>query len=360
MMYNIFILLLIISYYNIIAINDIKHQEWYVPPTTNRNIHKSCDLIRLKAIDFIDEDGTNNLLEKLNKLNVPIIIEGGLEHWSALKLWQNKTYFLNNFGNIDISDTAVVSRALDVAQSGTSSKPEEFTGATLGSYISTMNDFDDNDMNSKHKLIEFNSNIESESESALESSEVLFTPLPYSKPFLFQRAKPDKTLLNVLGRDLENGISGSGSGTTKTTGATDTGTGSGTSKKDKQKKKKNKGGIRPPPYMRPLGFNHFHIVSIGSTALGLPHHKHTASWLGLIVGEKHWSVLPPNSMSPESFESEYSFENFNKYVKATLQSPSQWSTELKSELKEKQGVYMNDCGVYMYILCILLICMFVV
>ena len=78
------------------------------------------------------------------------------------------------------------------------------------------------------------------------------------------------------------------------------------------------------------------VFSMSGERGGLPPHKHAASWLGLILGHKHWTFLPPPALSPAAFSAsgvKGKGSSFDLYVQAALNSPSLWSEELRSLLQ---------------------------
>lgn len=306
---------------------------WDAPPSIEHTPH-FCELERLHASDLLSPDGENLLLQKLRKLNVPTVIEGVIDHWPALTLWNNQELFIHKFGYIPIHDEVLVNHTLDVAQDGPNVKTTS-TGATLGHFLKSL---------SKSKP-----NLASSSSSS-EASQLVD---PYSEPFLFQRAPQDKSLIRFLSEDLiassdndYDDMSPSNSNS-KSSRNTETNTDSKKNTKNKKNKnKKNKKGtpIPTPPLLAPLGvgFSKWHVLSIGGRSGGLPPHKHTASWLGLIVGRKHWTFLHPDELSVPAIEASLSIQGnesvkersaLDLYAQAALNSPSRWGEDVWSVLR---------------------------
>lgn len=71
-----------------------------------------------------------------------------------------------------------------------------------------------------------------------------------------------------------------------------------------------------------------HVVSIGGPSRGLPPHKHQAAWLGVVVGRKKWSFLPPDALSGDA----------SLYHATALQSPSRWSEAHRARLRRDAGL----------------------
>ena len=288
---------------------------WDTPPSVEHT-PKFCELERLHASEVLTSGGGNILLQKLRELNVPTVIEGAIEQWPALQLWGNQEYFIHKFGHIPIHDELLVNSTLDVAQDGPNIKTTS-TGATLGHFLQSMS--------------------KPNPSSSASSSSVD----PYSEPFLFQRAPHDKSLIRFLSEDL----TALGSENTNGGESRDE-VSSGKSKKKKKKKKKSR-PIPTPSLLAPFGggFSKWHVLSIGGRSGGLPPHKHTASWLGLVVGRKHWTFLHPDDLSvaaiAASMESQgqgnitgsggVTFSGMSAldlYAQAALNSPSQWKEEV--------------------------------
>lgn len=94
-----------------------------------------------------------------------------------------------------------------------------------------------------------------------------------------------------------------------------------------------------------LGSNDSLVLSMGGDTGGLPPHKHAASWLGLVLGRKHWTFLPPSALSPAAFTAsriKVSGDSLDLYAQAALNSPSLWSKELRAILR---GELSDDGGV---------------
>ena len=90
-----------------------------------------------------------------------------------------------------------------------------------------------------------------------------------------------------------------------------------------------------PDALTSLQLNDLLVFSIGGNGGGFPPHKHTAAWFSLIVGKKEWTFLPPNALSPSSFQALTSIDDksyFNLYVQAALNPSSQWSNDILSLL----------------------------
>ena len=100
-----------------------------------------------------------------------------------------------------------------------------------------------------------------------------------------------------------------------------------------------------PDLLQPLGFQ-WHIVSIGNDGTGLPPHKHSASWLGLVKGEKKWFVSPPEELTPaamligknKSKSTDYDL-GIELYVQAVFNVPSKYSKELRNDLIVRKGLF---------------------
>ena len=111
-----------------------------------------------------------------------------------------------------------------------------------------------------------------------------------------------------------------------------------------------------PPLLKQLN-SFYRVVSIGGPGVGLPPHSHSASWLGVIVGEKKWWFFPPNSLTPvhlnqvlNSSRQNNNVNNVNNvndiddddldlYTKVALNSPLFYSTSLRTELLRTETMY---------------------
>ena len=80
--------------------------------------------------------------------------------------------------------------------------------------------------------------------------------------------------------------------------------------------------MRPP--LR--GFREL-VFSMGGPEQGLPPHKHTAAWLGLVLGQKEWSVMPPSGLASREL-----------YFSTALRSAGEWSNEHIARLKKEAGL----------------------
>lgn len=87
--------------------------------------------------------------------------------------------------------------------------------------------------------------------------------------------------------------------------------------------------LGPVPAVSGLSFNdEKHVLSIGGRGAGLPPHKHTAAWLGMIVGRKRWVLLPPSALSGDE----------QLYLSTALQSPARWTEAHRARLRRDAGL----------------------
>ena len=271
-----------------------------------------CEIEKWRAgVDVTPE----NLLSKLAGLNAPVIINGALdEQWSqALEQWQNWSYFLEAFGTARVPKHALVNKTLDIAQDGPNSNTGD-VGTTLGTFLLDM----------KHRRTE--------------------KAGARPGPFLFQRVEFQHSLIANFSTDL-----------------------AGSEHKSVYEGKVamtmpcEKENVFPftPPLLRSLCFKQ-HVVSIGGSGGGLPPHKHTSSWLGVIVGKKRWWFFPPGELAPERLGAkiqngeivfgaegaevgggrESDNSGVSLYARAALNKPSKYPKWLHKQLREK-GVMME-------------------
>lgn len=98
-----------------------------------------------------------------------------------------------------------------------------------------------------------------------------------------------------------------------------------------------------PPALTSLGISDYSVLSIGSKGGGLPPHKHAASWLGLILGLKQWTLLPPHALSPVGEHDDGISENM--HAQAALNPPLLWSEEVWSALNShSRGDYCESAN----------------
>jgi hypothetical protein len=144
---------------------------------------------------------------------------------------------------------------------------------------------------------------------------------PYSRPFLFQRAKSDTSLVGHFLKDIQlpsvspsASVMGSGS-------------------RGRKKRGRTVVDVPAPPVLAELAFS-WQVFSVGGGTGGFPPHKHTAAWLALVVGRKYWTFLPPGAISAEGLGSQ------DLYAQAALNAPELWSDELREKLR---GKGMREC-----------------
>ncbi len=100
-----------------------------------------------------------------------------------------------------------------------------------------------------------------------------------------------------------------------------------------------------PNVLRPLSFGWF-IVSIGSQDEGLIPHRHSASWLGLVTGEKKWFISPPEELNTEAMligrdkspMDDYEL-GIELYAQTVYNVPSKYSANIRKELYDRKGLF---------------------
>jgi hypothetical protein len=277
--------------------------SWNIVPDSDINQHYSCDLQRLHIDDFLplsDGGSNNDLMKRLHAINGPVVIEGALSKWTALEKWQNKTYFLEKFGHTLVPRNAVVNSSLIVSQ-GHPNGNILYDGYTLNHFVDVMA--------TPVRPHWYYKGLAPKASPGPMKENIDSNHNPYNRPFLFQKERLSLSIVTDLAEDLE----------------TDSHTSSDAIFTSFL-----------PPSLESLNINYWKILSIGGEHGGLPLHKHSASWLGLIFGAKKWSFLPPAALSIDAFTAsakEDKSSSLDMYTQAALNSPSLWSDELRALLK---------------------------
>jgi hypothetical protein len=212
-------------------------------------------------------------IQLVKQLHVPVIVEGAMDHWAALSEWQDRTWFNRMFGHIPIRKHSMINHTLDTAQDGTNWSPDSVS--RMGDYLAALE---------------------------VDSAPLLFDSPSELMPLLFaDRGGDDLQGDDLQGDDLH---------------------GDDLQGDDLQ-------GVLPPR----LGLNGWQrrTLSIGGNGKGLPPHKHSASWLGVIVGRKKWTLIPPNGLARDA----------SLYLSTAMLDAAQWSESLKAKLRSDAG--MVEC-----------------
>ena len=76
----------------------------------SEEIRASCELERLFAKDFLTTRGvpdSNKFVQTLQSLAKPVVVEGAVDNWVALKRWKDQEYFLNTFGQVRVDASSL-------------------------------------------------------------------------------------------------------------------------------------------------------------------------------------------------------------------------------------------------------------
>ena len=217
------------------TVADAGVSGWFVPPP-NHDAPPICDL---PVWRYGQEPAIN-----FKKQNKPILIQGVLDSiWkNAFDKWSDREHFLQLFDSIPVADQILINQTLDVSQDGTASATD-FMGNTVGSFLRNLDSEQQYKMNKQYTRLQ----------RTIHS--MLSSPLP--KPLLFQRTEEHESLLQHFV------------------------------------------DAKKVPFILENMELKYRVVSIGGPDGGLPPHKHSASWLGVVVGKKRWWFFPPSSLSPE-------------------------------------------------------------
>jgi len=274
----------------LLTIKDcIAHQSWFNPPSHGKIA--TCN-IPILNLDHDDDLNPNNILHRLSQHNKPVLIRGALANiWKdTIRKWSNKTKFLTNNALVPIANEVLINKTLDVGQDGPNSLAT-FKGHTLGKTIENF------DSVHEYQLLQHKRNNRT-LQSMLQEATV--------KPLLFQRTTLDQSLLQAF--DTASEIK------------------------------------KIPPILRRLN-SAYRVVSIGGPGVGLPPHSHSASWLGVIVGEKKWWFFPSESLTTVNLNKVLNSSRNNNndeidlYTKVSLNSPLFYSNSLRNDLLRTETMY---------------------
>ena len=80
--------------------------------TVSTSLEPTCDLERLQI-------GDESLTQRLQNLGAPVIIEGAIDHWSAMLRWKDKANLQQRYGHLPLRTYSLLNSSIDTAQDGT-------------------------------------------------------------------------------------------------------------------------------------------------------------------------------------------------------------------------------------------------